>query len=175
MSFNSKITSQRGSAQVAFHAARYQAQLVQLIERPFRHIKPLANFKSLPGILQGERTYLGFCEIPLEHITGSVRRNGDFDRHFRPLRKQLAARWVSIYRRVQAGEWAPVKLYKYGEDYYVEDGHYRLSVAGVVGMCCIQAEVWEITPRSSPARSLPPKTLRARTPASCCEEQVVRA
>jgi hypothetical protein len=175
MSFNPNFTSPSFSANATFHTARYQAYLAQLVERPIRRFKPLVNFKNLPGILKAERTYLGLQDIPVEKIIGSVRRTGEFDHRFRPLRKHLAAGWVSLYLRVQAGEWTPVKLYKYGEDYYVEDGHHRLSVAQSLGWCCIQSEVWEIIPFQRPDPQQLPKAAPSRTPASCCEERLVRA
>jgi hypothetical protein len=87
------------------------------------------------------RRFLGLRDVPVERITGSLGRGSDFDPAFRPLKKHLRDRWVSVY--LLASAWEPLRLHKVGEDYYVEDGHHRVSVARERGMACLQAEVWE--------------------------------
>jgi len=36
-----------------------------------------------------------------------------------------------------------IVVHKIGEQYYVEDGHHRVSVARSVGMVFIEAKIWE--------------------------------
>jgi hypothetical protein len=82
-------------------------------------------------------------DIHVSQITGSVERVNDFDRNFRPLRDHLVHRWVSLYLNSQTGAWEPIRVFKVGNTYFVQDGHHRVSVARYVGMVYITAEVWE--------------------------------
>jgi hypothetical protein len=43
-----------------------------------------------------------------------------------------------------------LRAFKVGENYYVEDGHNRVSVARALGMLSIRAEVWEYPIRQAP-------------------------
>lgn len=87
------------------------------------------------------RKFLGVQDISPRQVIGSLGRVGDFDRQFRPLKRNLLARWVNVY--LIADIWEPILVYKLGEKYYVEDGHHRLSVARALGRAFIQAIVWE--------------------------------
>ena len=42
--------------------------------------------------------------------------------------------------------FAPVQLIRVGDDYFVRDGHHRISVARALGQYAIEAEitVWEV-------------------------------
>ena len=154
MSIYPVFSDLRSSAKSAFHAARHQAQLAQLVARLMRRWEPLADFNDLPNIQSNGHTYKGLQSVPLEQIAGSVNRKGDFDQQFRPLRKHLGERWANVYLLLQNDGWEPVRLYRVGEKYYVEDGHHRVSVAHTVGMQYIEAEVWEYV---------------AGKPTCCCE------
>jgi hypothetical protein len=84
-------------------------------------------------------------DIRIEQITGTVSRDVDFDRDFRPLGKYLLERWVNIFVNLNPDNWSPILVHKVGDQYYVEDGHHRVSVARALGMLYIQARVWEYT------------------------------
>jgi hypothetical protein len=82
--------------------------------------------------------------VPIDSITGSLDRYGEFDRNFYPLRRNTRARWESVDRALLEGvTLPPVQLYKVGERYYVSDGHHRLSVARYRGIEFVDAEVIE--------------------------------
>lgn len=103
----------------------------------------LESFRSLLPLLQPNRRYLGTLDVPVGRIVGSVDRGADFDRDFRPLAGHLRDRWVSVYLLAGDADWPPIRLFKAGDRYYVEDGHNRVSVARTLGMETIRAEVWE--------------------------------
>jgi hypothetical protein len=94
-------------------------------------------------ILQPNSRYLGNQVVPIAQITGSVGRDADFDRNFRPLKSHLRNRWVRVFLLSQRTGWPRIRAHKVGRQYFVEDGHHRVSVAHLLGMRSIQAEVWE--------------------------------
>jgi hypothetical protein len=85
---------------------------------------------------------LGRRTVPVEKIVGSVGRHEDFDGDFLPAKASLEARWKRIDRAYHRGEYLPpVVLRKLGEDYFVEDGNHRVSVARYQGVEWIDAVV----------------------------------
>ena len=89
------------------------------------------------------RKLIGEMDIPVKEITGTLYRHSDFDHQFRPLKKNLRDRWINIYLLHQKEGWPPILVHKVGENYYIEDGHHRVSVARALGIVFIQAKVWE--------------------------------
>jgi hypothetical protein len=164
------VPTLRGFAINLFDKIRAKAQLHGLFSRN----EKLAAFAAYAPILKQSRRYLGTQEIQLGQIVGSVNRNDDFDQDFRPLRKHLRERWVNVYMSAENGAWTPIRVYKLGEQYFVEDGHHRVSVANTLGMSLILADVWEYA--SNPARlddprtcSLACKVQQNALPASWCD------
>jgi len=93
------------------------------------------------------RWYQGVRPVSLRAIRGSEGRNKDFDAAFRPLRKHMRERWVGIAMLEYQGHGVPaVELIQVGEDYFVRDGHHRVSVARALGREEIDAKVtvWAI-------------------------------
>jgi hypothetical protein len=85
---------------------------------------------------------LGTRTVPVEKIVGSVGRHEDFDPDFLPAKASLEARWKRIDRAYHRGEeMPPVVLRKLGDDYFVEDGNHRVSVARFHGLEWIDAVV----------------------------------
>jgi hypothetical protein len=85
--------------------------------------------------------------VPIKQIRGTEGREADFDASFYPLNKHNRSRWVNIAAAKYTGaEMPPVKLIQVGEEYYVRDGHHRISVARAFGEEAIDAEVivWEV-------------------------------
>ena len=85
----------------------------------------------------------GVQNISIDKITGTVNRSDDFDMDFRPRKKHLGPRWVNVFLLLNSDGWSPIVVHKVGDEYYVEDGHHRVSVARLVGMLFIEAEVWD--------------------------------
>jgi hypothetical protein len=137
------ITNQRAAAIDLFTRFRHAGQLAALRSKLTGRPVHLEDFSEYAHKLQNGRSLLGMRDIPVCMITGSVGRSLDFTRDFRPLKKHLAQRWANAYLQSGLDSWPPVKVFKVGERYFVEDGHHRLSVANFLGMLDIQAEVWE--------------------------------
>ncbi len=94
--------------------------------------------KTLPALQQPE----GVQTVPLAAVVGSLEwaRSQDFDPAFRPINPRLKARWLGVAERRQAGRWLPpVVLAQVGAQYYVVDGHHRVSVERALGSTTIQA------------------------------------
>ncbi len=90
---------------------------------------------------------LGVQDIPVKQIIGSVGRNKDFTRHFWPAMSNRGCRerWRAIYTRAVTGAgFPPIEIYKIGPDYFVKDGHHRVSVARYLGWPTVQANVIEL-------------------------------
>jgi hypothetical protein len=89
--------------------------------------------------------YLGFMQVPIKKIVGSMGRYHDFDRAFLPTQTRTKDRWVSIDKAHYAQlDLPPVELYKLGEIYFVKDGNHRISVARERGQVFVDAYVTEI-------------------------------
>ena len=88
---------------------------------------------------------------------GSVGRREDFDRSFMPLRASAGQRWKRVDLAFHKGvDLPPVRLYKLGDDYFVEDGNHRVSVARFHGVGWIDADVTELRPARADGRHAEP-------------------
>lgn len=135
----------------AFQSARFKAGLLRLISRLRGQSGILVDFNSLLPRLNPSRSYRGVQDILVSQITGSVGRAADFDAQFHPLGGHLLERWMRLYLLwIETGSWPLIQVIKVGGQYFVEDGHHRVSVARSLGMAYIQAEVWEYSPRNLP-------------------------
>ncbi|MDQ3928931.1 MAG: hypothetical protein M3328_07265 [Chloroflexota bacterium] len=98
-------------------------------------------------VCYGQR-YLGTMQVPLSAISGSVDRSQDFDGDFRPLGNHTRQRWVRVNQAYASNvSLPPVSLNKFGDFYFVKDGHHRISVARHRGAQYIDAEVTEFLAR----------------------------
>jgi ParB-like nuclease family protein len=115
--------------------------------RRLQSIQPVLEAAGLEG-----RAYGGIREIPLDRVVGSAgppAKTGDFDPGFLPINRRLRERWTRIYREMVEGEeLPPIDVYKVGDDYYVIDGHHRVSVARTLGRATINARVVEVKTRA---------------------------
>ena len=104
------------------------------------------KLKTFSDVLQANlqnKKYLGIQNISVTQIVGTISRNDDFDADFRPRKKHLRNRWVNIFRLLDSDGWPPIVVHQVGDDYFVEDGHHRVSVAKSRGRMFIEAEVWD--------------------------------
>lgn len=84
----------------------------------------------------------GVVNIPLTKIVGSESRVRDFDDAFYPLRDHNRDRWIGIaVARANGVSLPPIELIQVGEEYYVRDGHHRLSVARATRQVEIEARI----------------------------------
>lgn len=85
---------------------------------------------------------VGVINVALEKIVGSEGRTRDFDRAFNPLNGHNSDRWIGIaVARRQGAVLPPVELIQVGDEYYIRDGHHRISVAKAVGQMEIEAKI----------------------------------
>lgn len=129
----------------------------------FENAAVRAMLQEMIGRLRGKPTHLqsfdqvrerfsawqeierGLHDIPLERIVGSVGRHQDFTRSFLPKSAVSKERWSLIFAEVM-GELGlpPVEVYDLCGNYYVRDGHHRISVARELGFKTIEAYVTEV-------------------------------
>jgi hypothetical protein len=140
--------------------------LEQQVEADFLRARRRAFFGRIVARIRGEcNRLLSFDEVRKAHralnqlclgrrvvetsaIVGSVGRHQDFDRSFMPVKESLKRKWERVDRAFHGGEeLPPVRLYKFGNRYFVEDGNHRVSVARYQGVEMIDAEVTEILPQ----------------------------
>ena len=110
----------------------------------------------LDEMLEGEETRgevpLGLVDLPIELIVGtkSAGRQRAFSRSFYPLLEEgseLAIKWSSLCdAHLEEGINDPIKVYEYFHDYYVQEGHKRVSVLRHFGAVTVPAEVIRICP-----------------------------
>ncbi len=90
------------------------------------------------------RLSLGTRAVEVSKIVGSVGRREDFDHGFMPVKESLRSKWKRVDLAFHRGdELPPIRLYKIGSCYFVEDGNHRVSVARYQGVEMIDAEVTE--------------------------------
>jgi hypothetical protein len=84
----------------------------------------------------------GLLQVKLDDIRGTEGRRGGFDDKFYPLSDLTRRRWESVADMLEAGRaLPPVQLIKVGGEYFVRDGHHRISVTRALGQDTIEAEV----------------------------------
>ncbi len=156
-------TTQRQSVIEIFNRFQSRAMRDWLIAALFsRKPNRLKDFAEILPQLNPNRVFSAQQDIPVEQITGSVGRATDYDAASRPLKKNLRDRWVAMYLSLQNDSWPPILVYKVCDEYYVEDGHHRVSVARHTGMSFVQAEVWEYTLKTTPVVPAATQPLKSR-------------
>jgi hypothetical protein len=85
---------------------------------------------------------LGLRRVELDRIVGSEMPAGDFDAAFNPRHEHMRNHWVRIAELELSQAALPaVELIQVGNEYFVRDGHYRVSVARGLGSTSILAQV----------------------------------
>jgi hypothetical protein len=99
--------------------------------------------KNLKNVKQVNR---GCMQIPISKIVGSLGRYNDFTEGFLPHSERVSAKYESVKQAMLAGQiLPPIKVYKVLDNYFVIDGHHRVTVAkSQLNAIDIDAEVIEI-------------------------------
>jgi hypothetical protein len=139
----------------------FRRSITSALTRRARRLLSVDDVLTAAG--QQGRAYAGVREIPVDRIVGtaSVQSKGtEFDPEFLPINRRLRDRWTRIYREmVEGDELPPVDVYKVGENYYVIDGHNRVSVSRALGRPTINARVIEVKTRAPLGVDVDPETL----------------
>jgi hypothetical protein len=126
-----------------FQSLRVQARRELFLAKLMGRKTLLQSFPSGLERKNPNRRLLPIQEIDIDHIVGSLNRRDDFDYKFRPLKTIARDRWVNTHLTLDTDGWQPIIVHKVGSEYFVEDGHHRLSVANALGLKYIQAKIWE--------------------------------
>jgi hypothetical protein len=136
-------------AQTDFSRAR-RRQVLSRLSRRLRgepgDVNLILPFDEVVAALgqRGERR-LGLETITLDSIVGTVDRDREFDRRFRPTSRRVRYRWQRIAEAMRRGDpMPPIDVYRIGDLHFVRDGHHRVSVATQLGLEVIEAYVTEI-------------------------------
>lgn len=130
------------AAGALFNKARSRAALGKLKavfvgERPMPTLSEKLHAKAPRG--QHAR---GCRTVEIKRIIGSESKPNDFDAKFNPLHNQSKFRWMRIAELNMDDAGLPaVDLFQVGDEYYVRDGHHRVSVARTLGQEFIEAHV----------------------------------
>lgn len=141
--YNLIITGARSYADRLFWrryvAAQFHAVLAKLLGGSVP-LQPLALARQ--GTFVKNSRHAGVQLVALDEIRGSENRSDDFDAAFRPLHRRMQQRWVNVASAwLHGAVFEPVQLVQIGADYFVRDGHHRISVARATGQHYIDAEV----------------------------------
>jgi uncharacterized ParB-like nuclease family protein len=117
------------------------------------HSRRLQSFEPMLKAAGTEgRAFGGIQEIPVNKIVGSVApdaKTSDFDPAFLPVNRRMRERWTRIYlAMVEGDELPPIDVYRVDGNYYVIDGHHRVSVAKNLRRPTINAHVIDVKTRA---------------------------
>jgi len=149
-------THMRSYLSDTFAILRMQAVREILWAKLSRRNTKLSIFPEQGPERSANRKLIDTEDIPIEQIAGTLGRQNDFDYKFRPLKGYLKDRWVNTFLSLEREGWSPIVVHRVGDQYYVEDGHHRVSVARSLRMVYIQAKVWEYTIRENPPKKCRP-------------------
>lgn len=104
------------------------------------HVHQLCRLAD--AVRSAQPHYEGVQIVPLAKIVGTENRSDEFDAHFRPVEDHIENRWVSLAAAYLRGvSLPPIELLRVGEDYYVRDGHHRVSVYRAYNQSMVEAIV----------------------------------
>ena len=150
MNMHPSFTTLRSFIAYKFSALRMNALRDSYWKKLTGSESKLAVFPGKDARFSPSRKLIGLKNIRVDQIIGSLNRESDFDEQFRPLKKHTLNRWVNAYLLHEQDAWSPIVVHMLGGQYFVEDGHHRVSVARTIGMDFIEAKVWEYTTQNKP-------------------------
>ena len=134
------------TSQYDYSRARFKAALRALLHRLLGKANDLLALDAVVNNGQIKNQHaLGVRTVPIDQIVGSTARTKDFDRSIYPRNDKSRERWRSLDKANYKGvPLPPVELRKVGEQYFVVDGHHRISVARLHGQHFVDAHVVEM-------------------------------
>jgi len=161
------ITTLRSYVAYQFSVLQMRAWRDQFWMRLSGASSELVVFPGSEQRLAFNRKLINLQNIHVDQIVGTLHTDTDFDHQFRPLKKHTLTRWVDAYLLHARDGWSPIIVHKVGEQYFVEDGRHRVSVARSLGMEFMEATVWEYSLHSRPVNNC--------QPARCAEKGAAKA
>lgn len=126
-----------------------EALLAGWVGRLLARLTGQCNALKTLAARHGDQRYVGAQVVPISAIHGSENRTGDFDREFHPLSANTQSRWLSVFNALRRGlTLPPVELVRAGDEYYVRDGHHRISASRALGRDYVDAIVLEMQLRT---------------------------
>jgi hypothetical protein len=164
--------------QIEYHVN--QNQLRPLAERIFNRSRDVSRLGWVKALFSGKlrmptlarriagrairgQHSLGLRSVEIDRIVGTESRTNDFDADFNPRHDRMLHRWVRIAELQLSQATLPaVELIAVGNEYFVRDGHHRISVARALGSAFIDAQVTriEVDERAQVRRKADPAALR---------------
>ncbi|WP_075064318.1 hypothetical protein [Ornatilinea apprima] len=143
---DNRIPDVMGQHIIEFHRAnrlfRKQRRMAMLNRVWSLFTRRCLLLKPLTSAALSSGNYRGVQPVEISRIQGSESRVEDFDNQFNPLRENARERWTRIGMLMMMGEPLPaVELIQVGDEYYVRDGHHRISAARALGYRHIDAVV----------------------------------
>ncbi len=144
----------------AFNEMIRKGAVRRLLSRLFHRSNKLLDLGAIKLKIRNS-VYRGVQIVPIDQIHGSEGRAEDFDDRFHPLSRRMKDRWVSVgIAHYQGMALPPIQLLLIEGQYFVRDGHHRISVAKAFGQRLMDAEVTEVTldvpaPWMQPAEAKP--------------------
>lgn len=131
-------------AEHAFWRQRRKARREQRTRRSHDESQCLKSFFDTIDLADGFVKERGIRTVTISHITGSVAKPCQFTPDFRPSEDGMKDRWKRAYSVTHGLRgYQPVTLLQVEHEYFVEDGHYRISVVKAIGGETIEANVKE--------------------------------
>jgi hypothetical protein len=151
-----ELMSQAEQVDREFNVARRRARL-HALRRRLGGSSGTGRLLSFDEERGARGAYGGFhrgrSTVEVSRIVGSAGKHEQFDDAFMPLRGASPDRWKRIDRAYRTGgELPPVTLLDLDGDYFVKDGHNRVSVARFHGAEWVDAEVTEFKSSGRKAR-----------------------
>jgi hypothetical protein len=123
-------------------------QIFDLLQFRTNQLIPFDDVRGMIGFT-GQKS-MGRQMVPIKKIIGSEGRAHQFSRSFLPRSFALRGRWISMHQAFDSMKsLPPVELYEIGGYYFVRDGNHRISVAKIVKIPSIEAEVTSVSFRGS--------------------------
>ncbi|WP_420645743.1 hypothetical protein [Candidatus Leptofilum sp.] len=119
-------------AAVSNNTQKSTSWVSKVVSRFAQKTAPLPTLsQAMAGRSIADSKYQGIRQIPLSQIKGTASdcRSHDFDENFRMTNKHNRSRLDGVRQaRQQLASLPPISLVAVGNDYYVQDGHHRVSV-----------------------------------------------
>lgn len=108
-----------------------------------QQVQPIPVFDEVYAQARMKHQYdMGTRSVRLDQIVGTLNRDTDFDARFRPIQRHSENRWLRVATAMLRGvDLPPLELVKVGDQYFVKDGHHRVSVARALGYQYLDAHI----------------------------------